>query len=118
MLLVVAIRDRARTSPKARVVPSTVPTIIVTKPISMLAISDSRSETLLKNSSYHWTLKPEKFWSEGVELNENSATMNSGAKLKNMKRRKNARKKRGRSKPRCRRRRARRRASGSLAAHP
>ena len=41
-LLDCATRERARTSAKARVVPSTVPTIIVTTPISMLAISDWR----------------------------------------------------------------------------
>ena len=99
-------------------VPSTVPTIIVTSPISMLAISDSRRLTLLKNSSYHCRLKPAKFCSEGVELNENSATIASGAKLKNTNTRKNTRRKRGRSKSRRRRRPARRRTSGSLAAHP
>ena len=39
----------------------------------------------LKNSSYHWRLKPEKSWSERVELKENSATTAIGAKLKTMK---------------------------------
>ena len=74
-LLACAARERARTSANASVVPRTVPTTIVTSPISMLATSDSRKLTLLKNSSYHWRLKPEKFCSEGVELNENSATI-------------------------------------------
>jgi hypothetical protein len=35
-------RERLRTSPNARVVPSTVPATIVTKAISMLACSDER----------------------------------------------------------------------------
>ncbi len=85
-LLACAARERARTSANASVVPRTVPTTIVTSPISMLATSDSRRPTLLKNSSYHWRLKPVKFCSEGVELNENSATITSGAKVKNMNR--------------------------------
>ena len=76
-------------------VPSTVPTTIVTRPISMLATSDSRRLTVLKNSSYHCRLKPEKSCSDGVELNENSATIASGAKVKNTNSQKNARRKRG-----------------------
>ncbi len=98
-LLLVAIRERARTRPKARVVPRKVPTIIVTNAISMLAKSDWRSVALLKNSSYHWKLKPLNICSDGLELKENSATITSGAKVNTMKSQKKARRKRGRSNP-------------------
>ena len=54
-------RVRARTSPNASVVPSTVATTIVTNAIWMLAMSDSRSDSFSKKRSYHWRLKPLKF---------------------------------------------------------
>ena len=64
-------RVRARTSPNASAVPSTVATTIVTNAIWMLAISDSRSDSFSKKRSYQRRLKPSKFCSELVELNEN-----------------------------------------------
>jgi hypothetical protein len=72
---------RARTSPKASSVPSTVATSIVASAISRLAISDPRSDSLSRNARYHSKLKPWKFCSERTLLNENSTTTTSGANM-------------------------------------
>ena len=42
-------------------------------------MSDSRSDSFSKKRWYHSRLKPLKFWSERVELNENRATSAIGA---------------------------------------
>ncbi len=91
-------RVRARTSPNASSVPRIVATIIVTNAIWMLAWSDSRSDSFSKKRSYHWRLKPLKFWSERTELNENSATIAIGANMNTKKSAVKAGRKRGRSK--------------------
>ena len=43
----------------------------------MLATSDPRSDSLSRNDSYHWRLKPSKFCTERTPLNENSTTTTS-----------------------------------------
>ena len=72
-------RERARTSPKASIVPSTVPMSIVTNAISRLAISEPRSDSLSKNARYHSRLSPSIRCSERCELNENTTTSTIGA---------------------------------------
>ena len=79
MFALVAKRERARTSPNASSVPSTVPTIIVTNAISRLAISDPRSDSFSKNARYHSRLSPSIRCSERCELNENTTTSTIGA---------------------------------------
>ena len=58
--------------------PSIVATTIVISAISMLAISESRSDSDSKNVSYQRRLKPSKFCSERLELNENRITSTIG----------------------------------------
>ena len=72
---------RARTRPNASSVPSTVETSIVASAISRLATSDPRSDSLSRNASYHWRLKPSKFCTERTLLNENSTTTPSGRNM-------------------------------------
>ena len=58
--------------------PSTVAITIVMSAISMLAISESRSDSVSKNVSYQRRLKPSKFCSDRLELNENRITSTIG----------------------------------------
>ncbi len=51
---------------------------IVISAISMLATSESRSDSDSKNVSYQRRLKPSKFCSERLELNENRITSTIG----------------------------------------
>ena len=90
---------RVRTRPKASAVPSTVATTIVTRAISMLAMSELRSDSDWKNVSYQRRLKPSKFCSDLLELNENRITRKIGANRTRKKRPVKNLRKRGRSKP-------------------
>jgi hypothetical protein len=60
-------------------VPRIVETTIVMSAICTLAISESRRDSDSKKRSYQRRLNPSKFWSERVELNENSTTSTIGA---------------------------------------
>ena len=76
-----------------------VETTIVASAISMLAISESRSDSLWKNVSYQRQLKPSKSCSERLELNENRITSTIGVNRKTKKTAVYSLRKRGRSKP-------------------
>ena len=73
-------RARARTSPIASSVPSTVAASIVTKAISSEVNSDSRRLGSLRNSSYHCSEKPLKLESDLIELKEKRTTTKIGRK--------------------------------------
>ncbi len=85
MFALLAKRERARTSPNASSVPSTVPTSIVTNAISRLATSEPRSDSFSKNARYHSRLSPSSRWSERCELNEKTTTSTIGANRKTKK---------------------------------
>ena len=64
----------------------------------MLAMSESRSDSDSKNSSYQRRLKPSKSCSERLELKENNTTSTIGANRKRKKTPVKSLRKRGRSK--------------------
>ena len=75
-------RVRARTRPNASSVPSTVETTHRRERDLDARHQRPRSDSLSKNASYHWRLKPSKFCTERTLLNENSTTTASGRNTK------------------------------------